>query len=197
MQADAATPETEEQSVDPEHGTVAETPAQGRGWRRWALRVFVLTMLIAGAGTVAVAAVDIVSGKDKAAANREPEFGVLMPQADRYKAEVNELLKRKRPRQLHGLTVVGDAGKVEVLKARRGKPSFPSSYLNPNALSVLARAIGVRSDTLITVAQLRLEVLERTGRLRWRLQGEQGGRPWRAVIAPNGTNLKLIGAKAA
>ncbi len=179
-------------TVEPEQGEAVRQDEPPRGRRRWLLRLFVLTLLLAGAGTVGLATVSIVSAAKGTDGLREAEFGVLMPDATAYRTTVLELLERKEARPLRGLTVVGGEGQVTLLGAQDGKASFPSAYLNPNALSVIARSIGVRSDTQIDVEELRLEVLERTGRLRWRLRGTQGGRPWRAVVAPNGTKLRVI-----
>lgn len=177
--------------------TAAEAPEpDGRrgGVRLWLLRVFVLALLLAAAATVATAAVRIVRYQGSGTDSRRPDvFGVVMPDATEYQRTVGELLARKRPLQLKGLTVVGDGGKVTVLRAtRKTATTFPSAYLNPGALSLIARAVGVRSDATITVQELRLERLRSTGHLRWRLRGEQAGRPWRAVIAANGTGLKLL-----
>ncbi|MCW2957604.1 MAG: hypothetical protein JWP18_407 [Solirubrobacterales bacterium] len=172
-------------------------PVPSSGGRLWTLRIFVLALLLAGAGTVAVAAVTIVNDSDRATGTRTGQFGVVMPDAGRYRATVAELLARDRPRELRGLTVTGTSGEVTVLRAkRRTVTTFPSSYLNPGALALIARSIGLRSDTVITVDELRLEKLRGTGRLRWRLRGEQAGRPWRAVIAPNGTDLRLLPVNA-
>jgi hypothetical protein len=173
-------------------GAAAPSGGQG-GWRRWLPRVFVLGLLLAGAGTVGVAMVTIVSDAKTPGAGRRAEFGVVMPDATSYRKVVGKLRDRKHPEQLRGLTIVGGQGKVTVLKAQGRVPFFPSTYLNPNALSVIARSIGVRSDTQITVEEVRLEILRSTGRLRWRVRGTQNGRAWRAVVAPNGTNLRLIG----
>jgi hypothetical protein len=164
------------------------------GWRRWILRLFVVSLLIAGAGTVGYAALTIADD-EAATGGRKPVYGVLMPDDGHFRDIADQLLARKRPEKLRGITVVGEDGKVTVIRYQRGAPSFLSSYLNPNALQVIARAIGVRSDEPITVDELRLEVLERTGRQRWRLRGTQDGRPWRAVVNPNGTNLRLIPVK--
>lgn len=192
--------DTDEQEAPREQEAEQEqegAPPRSGGWRLWTLRVFVLTLLLTGAGTVAVAAVTIVKGTDGSASARTGQFGVVMPDAARYREVVGELLARDRPRQLRGLTVTGEAGEVAVLRAqRKSATTFPSSYLNPGALALIARSIGVRSDTVITVDELRLEKLRATGRLRWRLRGEQAGRPWRAVIAPNGTALRLLPTKA-
>ncbi len=179
----------------PEDGAGAPLEIAPRrvGFRQWVLRVFVLTLLLAGAGTVAAAAVTIVRSTDDAATTRSAQFGVLMPDATQYQAVVKELLARKRPRQLTGLTVVGEDGKVTVLHAkRRSAKSFPSDYLNPVALALIARSVGARSDTTITVDELRLEKLQSTGRLRWRLHGTQSGKVWRATIAPNGTGFRRV-----
>jgi hypothetical protein len=168
-------------------------PVRRGGVRLWTLRVFVLTLLLAAAATVTAAAVTIVRGEGKAAGRHPGVYGVIMPDATAYQRTVGALLARKRPLELKGLTVVGDSGKVTVLRAKRkAATTFPSAYLNAGALSLIARAVGVRSDSVITVQELRLEKLRSTGRLRWRLRGEQAGRSWRAVIAPNGTELKLL-----
>jgi hypothetical protein len=182
------------ETAGPAQGAAVPSARPG-GWRRSLLRVFIVSLLVAGAGTVGVAAVTIVSDAKAPESSRHAELGVVMPDATGYRQVVNELLDRERPRQLRGMTVVGEQGEVTVLEARKRKPSFPSSYLNPNALSLIARSIGVRSDTQITVQELRLEILRTTGRLRWRLRGVQEGRPWRAVVAPNGTNLRLLATK--
>ncbi|WP_354700260.1 hypothetical protein DSM112329_00526 [Paraconexibacter sp. AEG42_29] len=162
-----------------------------RGWRRWFLRIFVVSLLIAAAATIAVAATMIVEEADKPE-GRKPVNGVLMPDDSRFRDIANQLLSRKRPEKVTGIVVTGEAGEVTVVRYKRGQTSFMSNYLNPNALQVIARAIGVRSDDPITVDELRLEVLRRTGRQRWRLRGEQSGQPWRATINPNGTNLRII-----
>ncbi|MCW3016128.1 MAG: hypothetical protein JWO02_3220 [Solirubrobacterales bacterium] len=182
-------------TAEPVQGAAVPSAGHG-GWRRWLLRVFVLGLLLAGAGTVGVAMVTIVSDAKTPNAARRAEFGVVMPDAATYRKVVGKLLDRKHPELLRGMTIVGGQGEVTVLKAQRRAPFFPSTYLNPNALSVIARSIGVRSDTQITVDELRLEILRSTGRLRWRVRGVQDGRAWRAVVAPNGTNLHLIGTKA-
>lgn len=187
MDAEVQTAEPEQGAVDP----IVRPP----GRRRWRLRLFVLSLLVAGAGTVGVAAVAIVSNNRGPASSLRLEFGVLMPDATSYHAVVTKLLDAKRPQELSGLTIVGHQGEVTVLKSKKGNRSFPSSHLNPNALSVITRSIGVRSDTQITVEELRLEVVRSTGRLRWRLRGVQGRRPWRAVVAPNGTKLRIIRTK--
>lgn len=162
-----------------------------RGWRRWFLRAFVVTLLVAAAGTIAVAATMIAKETDEPT-GRKPVNGVLLPDDARFRDIANQLLARKRPEKITGITVAGAGGEVTVIRYKRGQTSFMSNYLNPNALQVIARAIGVRSDDPITVNELRLEVLRRTGRQRWRLNGTQSGRPWRATINPNGTNLRLI-----
>lgn len=168
------------------------------GWRRWVLRVFIVALLLAGAATVALAAFTIIdeSGKD-GRGGRTAVYGVLMPNDTEFRKVTSDLLDRKQPEKLRGITVVGAGGKVTVLRDQAGQPSFLSAYLNPNALQVIARAIGVSSDDTITVDELRLEVLKRTGRQRWRLRGTKSGAPWRATIAPNGTNLRLIPTKDA
>jgi hypothetical protein len=183
------------ETAGPEQG-VAGPSARPAGWRRWLLRGFVLSLLLAGAAAVGVAAVTILSDARAPDASHRGEFGVVMPEVRSYREVAGRLLARKEPQRLGGMTIVGAQGKVTVLKAQPGRPSFPSTYLNPNALSVIARSIGVRSDAQITVQELRLEVLQSTGRLRWRLRGVQGGRPWRAAVAPNGTNLRLLSTKA-
>lgn len=184
----------------PEHTPDGSDPALSAhvpppvGPRQWALRVFVLTLLLAGAATVATAAVSIVSGSGGPSGSRSAQFGVVMPDATRYKQVVGGLLARERPRELLGLTVKGRAGEVALIHAKRrgGPTSFPSSYLNPGALALIARSVGARSDAIITVEELRLEKLSTTGRLRWRLRGQREGRAWRATVAPNGTQLRLI-----
>jgi hypothetical protein len=178
-------------------GTPPATEERHVGPRLWALRVFVLALLLAGAATVATAGVMIVKESDGPADARTAQFGVVMPDGARYRAVVADLLARKQPRQLLGLTVKGSGGEVTVFHAKRkGATSFPSDYLNPGALSLIARSIGARSDTVIKVDELRLEKLRSTGRLRWRLRGQQQGRAWRATIAPNGTQLRLLPTKA-
>lgn len=187
-------PEPHEDPTAPTILPPAPPITHSRGWRRWILRLFVVSLLLAGAGTVAYAATRIVSDED-AAGGRKATYGVLMPDDSHFRDIANQLLARKTPEKLGGMTVVGAKGEVTVIRHQKGAPSFLSSYLNPNALQVIARAIGVRSDEQITVEELRLEVLRRTGRQRWRLRGSQGGRPWRAVVNPNGTNLRLIPVK--
>ena len=179
-------------------GTAAPPPAVSVGGRpHWILRLFVIALLLAGAGTVTVALMTIAGGAGESGSSRPSEFGVVMPDATSYRARVGRLLERKRPKRLSGLTIVGAQGTVTVFKPRGSEPDFPSTYLNPNALELIARAIGSRSDTRITVQELRLEVQRSTGRLRWRLRGVQGDQLWRAVLAPNGTKLRTIAAKAA
>lgn len=174
-------------------GPLAAVSAGGR--RRWILRLFVIALLLGGAGTVTLVVMTIASGAESGS-SRPSEFGVVMPDATDYRARVDRLLDRKRPKRLSGLTIVGAQGEVTVFKPQGSEPDFPSTYLNPNALELIARAIGSRSDTQITVQELRLEVQRSTGRLRWRLRGVQGDQPWRAVLAPNGTKLRTITAKA-
>lgn len=184
-------PEPHEDPTAPTILPPAPPITHSRGWRRWILRLFVVSLLIAGAGTVAYAASRIVTD-DGASGGRKPVFGVLMPDDAHFRDVANQLLARKRPEKLRGMTIVGAGGKVTVIRYHPGAPSFLSSYLNPNALQVIARAIGLHSDKAITVDELRLEVLRRTGRQRWRLRGTQDGRTWRAVVNPNGTDLRLI-----
>ena len=175
-------------------GSPAAVPDGGR--RHWILRLFVVSLLLGGAGTVALVVMTIASGAAESGSSRPSEFGVVMPDATSYRARVGRLLERKRPKRLSGLTIVGAQGTVTVFKPRGSEPDFPSTYLNPNALELISRAIGSRSDIRITVQELRLEVQRSTGRLRWRLRGVQGDQPWRAVLAPNGTKLRTIATKA-
>ncbi len=178
-------------------GTAGPPPAVSRGGRRhWILRLFVIALLLAGTGIVVVAVMTIAGGAAESGSSRPAEFGVVMPDATGYRARVRRLLERKRPQRLTGLTIVGAQGTVTVFKPRGSEPDFPSTYLNPNALELIARTIGSRSDTRITVQELRLEVQRSTGRLRWRLRGVQGDQPWRAVVAPNGTKLRTVASKA-
>ncbi|MCW3039656.1 MAG: hypothetical protein JWM31_1561 [Solirubrobacterales bacterium] len=202
METDVETPAQEEVAPmgaelpkHPEPPVV--TPIRySQGWRRWFLRGFVLLLLLAAAGTVTAAALTIAGAGNGSASDRQAINGVLMPNDSQFRDVARQLLARKKPEKLRGMTIVGAGGKVTVLRYQAGAPSFLSSYLNPNALPVIARAIGVRSDEDITVDELRLEVLRRTGRQRWRLRGTQGGRLWRATINPNGTNLRLVPVKA-
>lgn len=208
METDVETPAQASTPAEPEAPRVpvalaspdlpADPPSRHRrGWRRWVLRLFVLTLLLAAAGTVAAAAITIVGDVgDNGRSSRKAINGVLMPDDAHYRDITNQLLARKRPEKLRGLTIVGDEGKVKVIRYKAGAPSLLSSYLNPNALSVIARAISVRSNATIIVDELRLEVLRRTGRQRWRLHGTQDGKTFRATIKPNGTNLRLIPSKA-
>lgn len=155
-------------------------------------------MLSAGAATTAGAAVSIVHSGDPRA-RRTAISGVLMPDDRRYRAVAKELLARERPARLSGLTIIGDTGTVRLLPHHPGRPSLLSTHLNPGVLDVLARAAGAATDAPIVVSELRLEVLTRTGRQRWRMRGTQLGRLWRASVNPNGTDLRRIrtGAPAA
>lgn len=181
---------TDDAPAGPPEGAPHAQPRVPR--RRWALRGLVVLVLAGGAAAIGVATVSIVSDARDSGTARRTTFGVLMPDATQYRALVSDLLDRKHPKRLRGLTVVGAKGKVTVLNARADRPSFPSSYLNPGALSLIARAVGAHSNAPVTVEQLRLEQPRRTGRLRWRLRGTKAGRPWRATIAPNGTNLQRL-----
>lgn len=186
----------------PGTGEIAEdahvaAPPMTTGWRRWLLRGFVIAMLVAGAAVVAAAAVTIAGDQHGAAGGRRAVGGVLMPDDAHFRDIAGQLLARKTPERLAGMTIVGADGTVTVQRYRAGSPSFLSSYLNPNALSVIARAIAARGDAPITVDELRLEVLRATGRQRWRLHGSQGGALWRATINPNGTDFRIISAAPA
>jgi len=140
--------------------------------RPWVLRSFVVCLLVSGAIMMALSVTAIIKGS-RAVPARRAAGGVTMPRASQYQDVVGQLLARKAPEPLLGLTIAGSAGKVTVLRASAGQPfSFPSSYLNPGALAVIARSIGAVNDQATTVADLRLELVHRTGRLRWRLRRE-------------------------
>lgn len=166
-----------------------------RGWRRWLLRAFVVLLLAGGVAVAVVAATIVRDETEEQATGRRPVNGVLMPDDAHFREVANTLLARKRPEKVSGMTVEGSDGKVTVIRYRPGRTSFMSNYINPNAIQVIARAVGLRSYEPITIDKLRLEVLRRTGRQRWRLAGTQSGRPWRATINPNGTNFRLIRTK--
>ncbi|UTI64205.1 hypothetical protein NBH00_23060 [Paraconexibacter antarcticus] len=183
----------------PGTGQIADDPHAGApqmttGWRRWLLRGFVIAMLVAGAAVVTAAAVTIAGDQGATAGGRKAVGGVLMPDDAHFRDIAGQLLARPTPERLAGMTIVGASGTVAVQRHRPGSPSFLSSYLNPNALSVIARAIAARGDPPVTVDELRLEVLRATGRQRWRLHGSQGGALWRATINPNGTDLRIVTA---
>lgn len=147
--------------------------------------------MVFGAATLATTALSIARGSHHAT-GRAAVDGVLMPDPTHYREIATQLLTRKHPERLRGLTITGDAGRVRVLRYRPGSPSFLSSYLNPKIIEVLARSAGATTNAPLAITQLRLEVLSRTGRQRWRLSGMQLGRQWRATVNPNGTDLRLI-----
>lgn len=163
--------------------------------RRWLLRGFVAALLVAGAVVVALAAAAII-GDSGRSGSRQASGGVTMPDDAHFRDIAGQLLGRRTPERISGMTIAGAAGTVTVIRYAPGRTSFLSSYLNPNALGVIARAIGARADAPITVDQLRLEVLRATGRQRWRLRGTQRGKLWRATVNPNGTDLRVISTKA-
>lgn len=176
--------------VDP-----ADPAAHPVSRRRWLLRGFVATLLVAGAVVVALAAAAII-GDSGRSGSRQAAGGVTMPDDAHFRDIAGQLLARKTPERIKGMTIAGAAGQVTVIRYVPGGTSFLSSYLNPNALGVIARAIGARADAPITVDQMRLEVLRATGRQRWRLRGTQRGRLWRATVNPNGTDLRVISPRA-
>lgn len=166
------------------------------GWRRWLLRSFVVALLLGGLAVVAAAAVTIARDSGGAAGGPRAVSGVRMPDDRQFRDVARQLLARRTPERLAGMTVVGAGGKVTVLRYREGSPSFLSSYLNPNALAVITRAIAARGEPPVTIGELRLEVIRATGRQRWRMRGNQSGALWRATINPNGTDLRVIASAA-
>jgi hypothetical protein len=192
--AAASTPPSE--AVDPADPADSAGPAAPPvSRRRWLLRGFVVAVLLAGAVVVALAAAAIL-GDSGRSGSRQAAGGVAMPDDAHFRDIAGQLLGRRTPERISGMTIAGAAGEVTVIRYAPGRTSFLSSYLNPNALGVIARAIGARSDDPITVDELRLEVLRATGRQRWRLRGTQGGELWRATVNPNGTDLRIISPKA-
>lgn len=155
----------------------------------WPLRILCLSLLAVAAIVVGSAATSIARSSGDVG-GRASVAGVRMPDDTTFRAVTGRLVARHRPVWLASVRVRGDGGRITVERAVAGRPRFPSSYLNPGVLPVLARATGAASDDPIVVRELRLTVSPSTGRQRWSLSGTQDGRPWRATVNPNGTDLR-------
>lgn len=133
------------------------------------------------------------SGNGQTGADLPP--GVNVPADARYRSAVESLLGHPAAR-LASLTVSGAGGQVRVIRSRNGT-GFPAQHLNPLGISVAARVLAGRFEDPVRVDKMQLARGRLTGRLRWLLLGRIAGKPWTAVVAPNGTGLRTLSGPSA
>jgi hypothetical protein len=132
------------------------------------------------------------SGSDgQSATGAGTVLGVRVPADSAYRKLTEQLLAHPG-RRLGSLTVSGAGGTTRMVRAS-GKAGFPAAYLNPLGVVEVARAL-MGLDESVEVHDMTLAP-STSGHLRWHLVGKLDGRPWTAVIAPNGTGLHHLAGR--